>query len=160
MKTKKLKERCITHNSKMKVSIKTKSFYSMISSVSLVFWPLNWLCATSLFKLAFWIVKSCLWMLEEHVWIISHPNVWVCSYSYQSGLFGLFGLETLKYWNHQLLDTKRSQKHEKIIKFSYSSPVAFEMAFTTFVGLFLVFNRFLISHKASGTRWCPSNGKV
>ena len=80
--------------------------------------------------------KSGLWILEEHVWIIWHPNVQVCSYSYQSSLFGLFGLVTLKYWNHQLLDTKRSQKHEKIIKFSYSSPVAFEMAFTTFVGLF------------------------
>ena len=104
--------------------------------------------------------KSCLWMLEKHVWMIWHPNVQVCSSSYHSGLFGLFGLETLKYWNHQLLDTKRCQNHEKIINFSYFGHMAFEMAFMTFVGLFLVFNRFSMSHKASGTRQCQINEKI
>ena len=77
------------------------------------------------------------------------PQLQFSVYSYSSGLFGL---ETSKYEIHEIFDTNFTQKHQKSNFLNMLTPVAFEMAFATFVGLFLFFLHSLMTIMASGTK--------
>ena len=61
-------------------------------------------------------------MLEGQFWIFWGANVGIAFSSYYSGLFGLYDLETSKYWIPQIVDTKWSQLLGKIFNFSYFWP--------------------------------------
>ena len=99
-------------------------------------------------------------MSRKQFWLYKFLQLQFSVYSYSSGLFGLYDLETLKYGNHDIFDTNMTQKQQKSTFINMLTPVAFEMAFMTFVGLFLVFDRFSMSHKASGTGKCQINEKI
>ena len=74
--------------------------------------------------------------------------------SYWCGLFGLFDLETSKYWIPLIFVIKWSQKAKKIIIFPFFVSPAFKMTFLTFVGLFQYLMDFLVSCKAISTIQC------
>ena len=85
-------------------------------------------------------------MSGKQFWLYKFLQLQVSVYSYSSGLFGLYGLETSKYGNHDIFDTNLTQKHQKSTFSNMLTPVAFEMAFTTFVGL-------IIFYDTLKTRW-------
>ena len=74
--------------------------------------------------------------------------------SYWCGLFGLFDLETSKYWIPLIFVIKWSQKAKKIIIFPFFDSPAFKMTYLAFVGLFQYLMDFLVSCKAISTIQC------
>ena len=74
-------------------------------------------------------------MLGKQFWLYKFLQLEVSGFSYSSNLFGLYGLESAKYRNHNIFDTKLTQKHQKITFLDLSTPLTFETALATFVGL-------------------------
>ena len=71
-------------------------------------------------------------MSGKQFWCYKFLQLQVSVYNYSSGLYGL---ETSKYENHDIFDTKLTPKHQKSILINIFVPLAFEMALVTFVGL-------------------------
>ena len=74
-------------------------------------------------------------MSGKQFWLYKFLQLEISDSSNSSGLFGLYGLETAKYGNHDIFDTKLTQNHQKITFLNIFTPLAFEMALATFVGL-------------------------
>ena len=74
-------------------------------------------------------------MSGKQFWPYKFLQLEVSGSSYSSGLLGLYGLESAKYGNHDIFDTKLTQNHQKITFLNMFTPLAFEMALATFVGL-------------------------
>ena len=83
-------------------------------------------------------------MLEEYFWILWRARVWIAVTSYCSGLYGLYDLETSKYWIYIISETKWSQTWGKIIEFSYSWLSGLHIDLYNLWWPFLVFLEFLI----------------
>ena len=75
----------------------------------------------------------------------------------------LFGFLDLKFQNietsHYLTQIVK-KKNESIIRFSSFGTVAFEMTQTTYIGLFLAFKKFLMTHKQINVVKCQNNAKI
>ena len=83
-------------------------------------------------------------MLEKQIWVYWHLHLQVVVSTIHAAFSGLFGLGTLTKGIFQCNNSKWSQRHQKIWKNDTIQPLAFDLAFTTFIGL-LYF---------SGNPWC------
>ena len=79
-------------------------------------------------------------MLEKHIWVYRHLHLQVVVSTVHAAFSGLFGLGTLTKGIFQCNNSKWSQRHQKIWKNDTIQPLAFDLAFTTFIGL-LYFSR-------------------
>ena len=79
-------------------------------------------------------------MLEKQIWVYWHLHLQVVVSTIHAAFSGLFGLGTLIKGIFQCNNSKWSQRHQKIWKNDTIQPLAFDLAFTTFIGL-LYFSR-------------------
>ena len=79
-------------------------------------------------------------MLEKQIWVYWHLHLQVVVSTIHAAFSGLFGLGTLTKGIFQCNNSKWSQRHQKIWKNDTIQPLAFDLAFTTFIGL-LYFSR-------------------
>ena len=79
---------------------------------------------------------------------------------YWCSLFGLFDLETSKYWIPLIFITKWSQKAKKIIILPFFDCLAFKMTFSAFFGLFQYLMGFSLSCKAISAIQCQIFAKT
>ena len=74
-------------------------------------------------------------MLEKQIWVYWHLHLQVVVSTIHAAFSGLFGLGTLTKGIFQCNNSKWSQRHQKIWKNDTIQPLAFDLAFTTFIGL-------------------------